>query len=430
MPGASSAWVPGQLRPSLAVALSGGRDSVALTLLLRDWIADRRGRLLALTVDHGLRAASATEAAWAAALCREHGIEHRTLVWQHDTPRRPGAPVQEAARAARYGLLQAACREAGIAVLATAHQRDDQRETFLLRLAAGSGPLGLAGMTARRPMTEVVLLRPLLGLPRERLAATLRRRRQSWLDDPSNEDSRHRRVALRQAMPRLEAVELGGERLDAAAGLFGRLRACQERAAARLLAQAVAWHPAGFVRLDASFAAAPAPVGRLALGEIVRALGGGPAPGEASLARAFDRLGAPGSRGFTLGGVRFLSRREGWLALPEARTLGEAPLSPGARLRWGGFQVAVAPDAGAGLRLRPLAQALWPALAATLGRAPLPGPVLWVQPAVHDAQGLLALPTLGWSREKGAKALQLRFIPEAPLGGFGFTVACGERHII
>jgi tRNA(Ile)-lysidine synthase len=276
-----------------------------------------------------------------------------------------------------------------------------------------------------------VLLRPLLGLPRERLAATLRSRRQRWLDDPSNEDPRHRRVALRQAMPRLQAVGLGGERLDAAASLFGRLRACQERAAARLLAQGVAWHPAGFVRLDSSFLAAPAPVGRLALGEIARALGGSAAaPGEASLARAFDRLGAARARGFTLGGVRFLSRRDGWLALPEARTLAEVPLAPGGQLRWGGFQVAVEPGAGEGLRLRPLAQALWPALAAMLGRAPLPGPVLWVQPAVHDAHGLLALPTLGWSREKGPKPLQLRFIPEAPLGGFGFTVACGERHII
>jgi len=433
---------PWPARPALAVALSGGRDSLALALLLRDWVAARQGRLLALTVDHRLRPASAEEAAWVAEVCRNRGIPHRILAWDRAAPPVPGRPVQEAARRARYALLQAACREAGIAFLCTAHQAGDQRETLLLRLRSGSGPLGLAAMSRRRALQDVVLLRPLLGVPRERLAATLESLGQGWRDDPSNDDTRHRRVALRGANRALDDAGLTAARLDEAASLFGRLRTCLERAAARLLAQASAWHPAGYARLDAALlAAAPAPVARLALGEIVRALGGGEGwrPGEAALDRALAKLApdpapdpAPDRppRGFTLAGLRFLRRAGTWLALPEARRLPSAPLVPGARLRWGAFVAEVAAGAPPGLRLEPLGQAAWPALAAELGRAPLPGPVLWVQPAVRDARGLLALPTLGWRREAGANPLLLRFNPEAPAGAFGFTVAWRERHII
>jgi len=420
---------PWPAAPAVAVALSGGRDSLALAVLLQEWLAPRRGRLLALTVDHRLRPGSAAEAAAVATACARLGIEHRTLAWEHE-PLPPGAPVQSAARLARYRLLQQACRSEGLAVLLTAHQADDQRETLLLRLAAGSGLAGLAGMTARRPLDAAVLLRPLLPVARARLAATLGRRGLAWLDDPSNEDPRHRRVAVRQAAPRLAEAGLTQARLSQAVALFGRLRACQERAAALVLAQSLAWHPAAFARLAPSLYGAPVPLARLALGELVRSLGGGAeGPGEAALDRALLRLAGTG-RGFTLGGLRFLRRAEGWLALPEARRLPVLELPPGQRLRWGPFQVEIDPAAPKGLRLQPLGQAGWAALAAELGPAPLPGPVLWVQPAVHDGAGLAALPTLGWHRLQGANPLRLRFIPEAPSGAFGFTVACSERHII
>ena len=412
-------------RPGLAVALSGGRDSTALTLLLHAWLEERRGRLLALTVDHGLRPGSAEEAAWAAAFCASRGIAHRTLRWRPDSPLPAGAPVQAAARAARYRLLQEACRQEGLVALCTAHQADDQQETLLLRLVAGSGLLGLAAMSTRRRLDDVVLLRPLLGIPRARLEATLRGLGQPWLDDPSNEEPRHRRVALRQAAPRLAAAGLTAGRLALAAELFGRLRLAVERAAADVLAEAVAWHPAGFARLAGpSLLAAPRPVARLALAEILRAIGSRtPGPGEQALDRALDRLGGAPSRGFTLAGARLWPRRGEWLALPEPRGLPGLVLEPGGRCRWGCFAVAVAPAAPAGLRLERLGQRVWSRLAAELGPAPLPGPVLWAQPTLWDSEGLLALPTLGWGRAVEPAPARVRFIPEAPAGGFGFTVA-------
>jgi tRNA(Ile)-lysidine synthase len=425
---------PWPARPALAVALSGGRDSVALTLLLQDWLGALGGRLLALTVDHGLRAGSAEEAAWAAAFCAKRGIPHRTLVWPAAERPPAGVPVQSAAREARYRLLEEACRRAGVFALCTAHQADDQRETLLLRLAAGSGPLGLAAMSARRPLDRAVLLRPLLGLARSRLEATLKARDQTWLDDPSNEEPRHRRVALRQAAPALAAAGLGPERLAEAAELFGRLRSCLERAAAALLAEAVAWHPAGFASLSVPpLLTAPQPVARLALSEVLRAFSpGAPPPGERALGRALARLTGQPARGFTLAGVRLWPRRDTWLALPEARRLLPLPLEPGQVFRWGAFAGTVSASAPSGLRLQCLDQRLWPGISGMLVPNALPGPVLWVQPVLHDAVGLLALPTLGWQRGGSGpgEPAQLRFIPEAPAGAFGFTVAYGQRHII
>ena len=103
---------PWPARPSLAVAVSGGRDSLALALLLAGWTRARAGRLLALTVDHGLRPGSAGEAAAVGRRLAPHGVTHRVLRWEASADLTPGSPIQAAAREARYALLAAACREA------------------------------------------------------------------------------------------------------------------------------------------------------------------------------------------------------------------------------------------------------------------------------------------------------------------------------
>ncbi|WP_081991868.1 tRNA lysidine(34) synthetase TilS, partial [Inquilinus limosus] len=128
----------------LAVAVSGGPDSMALSLLAARWVRQRGGQILALTVDHRLRPDSTAEAAATGASLTRHDIPHRILTWS-DAPARAS---QDQARRARYGLLGQACREVGIRDLAVAHHREDQAETVLLRLARGSGVDGLAGMAA------------------------------------------------------------------------------------------------------------------------------------------------------------------------------------------------------------------------------------------------------------------------------------------
>jgi tRNA(Ile)-lysidine synthase len=204
--------------PRLAVAVSGGADSLALILLAADWVKENGGTaggaVCGLTVDHRLRPESTAEAdqvkAWLAAL----GIPHHTLTWQRDdatqhlhahapTPRPQqdlGGNLQAVARQARYQLLEGWCQANGWPVLLTAHQRDDVAEHLLLRLKRGSGLYGLAAPAAviARPWGHIV--RPLLTTRHQDCIAYLQARGQAWIEDPSNQDGRFDRVRIRQLL--------------------------------------------------------------------------------------------------------------------------------------------------------------------------------------------------------------------------------------
>ncbi|KPF68875.1 hypothetical protein IP88_11640 [alpha proteobacterium AAP81b] len=179
----------------LGIAVSGGPDSMALLWLAH---AELPGRILALTVDHRLRTESAAEAALVAGHCAALGIDHRTLVWEGD---RPATGVAAAARAARYGLLAAACRDAGAGLLLTGHHADDQAETLLMRLARGAGVTGLGGMRAARRLADgVILVRPLLGVRRAELAAIVAAAGWPQVADPSNDDEGQLRIRARRLL--------------------------------------------------------------------------------------------------------------------------------------------------------------------------------------------------------------------------------------
>jgi len=203
--------------PVLALAVSGGPDSTALMWLaarLRDSLGGRP-KLIAVTIDHGLRKDSAREALAVKRLARTLNVEHRTLRW---TGRKPKTGIQEAARNARYRLLAEAAREAGARHLLTAHTLDDQAETVLFRMIRGSGISGLAGMSwfDRVPVPEgggVSLVRPLLQVPKARLIATLKAAKVPYVIDPSNSDPRFARPRLRKLMRMLAREGLTAERL-------------------------------------------------------------------------------------------------------------------------------------------------------------------------------------------------------------------------
>src|SRR5215469_13187116 len=131
--------------PALILAVSGGPDSTALLVLAARWAKrlKRAPKLLAVTIDHGLRPEAAREAAAVKRLARRFGVAHRTLRWRG---RKPKTGLQQAARVARYRLLAEVAAGAGYAHILTAHTLDDQAETVLFRLARGSGLMGLAGM--------------------------------------------------------------------------------------------------------------------------------------------------------------------------------------------------------------------------------------------------------------------------------------------
>ncbi len=181
-------------------------NSTALLWLAARWRKRlRRGpKLVAVTVDHGLRPEARREAAAVKRLARRLGVVHRVLRW---IGRKPTSGLQHKAREARYRLIAAAASRAGATCVLTAHTIDDQAETILFRLARGSGLSGLAGMARVRPLvmptTGVFLVRPLLDVAKSRLVATLRAVRIAAADDPSNRDPRFARTRLRGLMPAL-----------------------------------------------------------------------------------------------------------------------------------------------------------------------------------------------------------------------------------
>lgn len=180
----------------LAIAVSGGPDSMALlALAARAW----PGAVVAATVDHRLRAAAADEAAMVASVCAELGVPHTILIADAAPT---GASLQAQARALRYRLLIDWAVGAGASALATAHQADDQAETFLMRAARGAGLSGLAGVRLSRAIedTELMLIRPLLEWRRAELRAIVRRAGLPFVDDPANDDPRHDRTRFRRLL--------------------------------------------------------------------------------------------------------------------------------------------------------------------------------------------------------------------------------------
>lgn len=194
----------------IALAVSGGPDSLALLLLAR---REPHGRIHVLTVDHRLRLESAAEARHVAAVCAQLGVPHATLGWDGA---KPSANLQAAAREARYALMRDWCADHGIRWLATAHHADDQAETLLLRLARGAGAGGLGGIRAQRDLGRgVTLLRPLLDRRRADLAALVADAGLTAIDDSTNRDPRYDRTAARALLH--DTLWLDPDRLAASA---------------------------------------------------------------------------------------------------------------------------------------------------------------------------------------------------------------------
>lgn len=197
-------------RDHVLVGVSGGPDSVALLLLAHALLGER---CVAATVDHGLRAEAADEAAWVADLCAARGIDHAIL--RRTLPERAGntANLSARARALRYDLLKAHADAVGAAHIATAHHADDQVETLIMRLNRGSGVSGLAGVRAKSGR----VIRPLLGWRRAELAAIVAAAGIDPISDPSNVDDRYDRARVRKALAGVDWLDPLGVAASAAA---------------------------------------------------------------------------------------------------------------------------------------------------------------------------------------------------------------------
>ena len=268
----------------LILAVSGGPDSTALLVMAADWSRrlerrlNRSPKLVAVTVDHGLRPESRREAAAVKTLARRLGLAHRTVRWRGEKPK---SGLQAAARAARYRLLAEEATRAGFAHVVTAHSLDDQAETLLFRLARGSGLSGLAGMAPVSSLPasgkrELFLLRPLLSVPKSRLVATLKKAGIDYNDDPSNRDPRFARTRLRALLPQLAAEGLDAKALARLGLRMRRAEAAIEFAvsAARTASAPKPWRARGPIVFPAGFfGELPAEVGLRLLGRAIGHVG-------------------------------------------------------------------------------------------------------------------------------------------------------------
>ena len=196
------------------------------------WLAARWRRALAqgprlftVTIDHGLRAESAAEARDVKCLARSLELPHRTMRWTGPKPK-TGLPA--AARAARYRLLAQAARAHGATHIFTAHTRDDQAETLLMRMMRGSGIAGLAAMARQSERDSVLLARPLLHVAKSQLVATLRKAKVGFADDPTNRDVNFTRPRIRAVMPVLAAEGGDARNLARLASRLARANAALE----------------------------------------------------------------------------------------------------------------------------------------------------------------------------------------------------------
>jgi tRNA(Ile)-lysidine synthase len=375
----------------VAVAVSGGADSMALALLAAEW-----GRAEAFVVDHGLRPEAGAEAALTVRRLEGLGVPAWVLAV---AGLRRGPALHARARAARYEALLRGCAEAGLADLLLGHHLADQAETVAMRADVGSGPAGLAGMAAVTVLATARLLRPLLRIPPARLRATLASRGVGWIEDPSNRDPATRRARLRAGPP-----------LDAAAAWeHGRTRAAAEAALAETLGRHAALHPEGYATV------ADGALSTAVLSALAWTLSGQDYPPSPAMVERAVAAGRPVS----LHGVLLRRWRGGWLVAREPAAAADA--------------VAAVPGAAWDERFRLLANATPPpgarlgalgdAAARLRDRSPLPAVVLRGLPAIRHDDALFAVPHLMYPSWERCERVPVAFCPGRPAAGEPFVAA-------
>ena len=395
---------------NIVVAVSGGPDSLALLTLLAEWRARLGSGAPAIsvaTVDHGLRAASTSEAEYVARYAASLGLAHRTLVWRGD---KPATGIPQAARTARYGLLEAyaaTLSKPGFTAIATAHTRDDQAETFVMRLARGAGVDGLAAMQAERPVNDgslITLVRPLLAISKSRLTAALQERGVAFLDDPTNSDRAFERVRVRELLQALDASGVSARALATSARRMGEARAALDYASQQFeTTLALSLNDDIFCQFDrAAFEQGPVVLRQRVLKRLLDRFGGASKPAQLSeiedmanrLARA-PRMRAALGGAVVSAGTRFVRiwREHGRIGAPNLT------LAAGSGALWDQrFWVTVSANAPGAVDVRPLGVA--GALSIKGEKRVLNSPTQAIEalPAFWTADTLLAVPSLNGLR--------------------------------
>ncbi len=431
---------PFEAEPEIAIAVSGGGDSLALILLADDWAKSTGGKVWALTVDHGLREGARGEAEQVGRWLKAKGIAHSILSWEGEKPK---TGIQEAARDARYRLMEGWCERKGILHLLLAHQREDQAETLLMRLQKGSGVTGLAGMSAVLEKPFCRLLRPLLAVPGDRLRATLNDRGQPWIEDPSNTNPRFARVRLRNAQSSLTKAGFTPQNLAEAATDMAKVRVAVEDSVALLLARSCLIHPAGFAELDSKFLlVAPEELRSRALRRVLRTIGGGKyEPHREKVSAILSEIVDTEIcfKGRSLAGCRLSWAGGKLLICHEARGDGDVQmLENNEEIIWDRrFHISLSGDFTSPIRVQNLGKKALQMVISNCDQgqgAMIPKEALASLPAFSDEEGVFAVPHLNYnSRIRSVSEFtvrSLRFLPPNAVSDAGFSLAPGSSGTI
>ncbi|MSO98839.1 MAG: tRNA lysidine(34) synthetase TilS [Rhodospirillaceae bacterium] len=405
----------------IAVAVSGGADSMALVLLADQWARARSCQLTALTVDHHLRPESASEAKSVAQWLSARGIAHEILIWDEgEKLRHLTRSAQDAARVARLDLLTAWCRTNGYEHILLAHHADDQVETFFMRLARGSGLQGLGGMDAITRYRGVTLLRPLLSFAKSDLIATCQAFGQSWIDDPSNQNSKYTRTRFRKSRALLESEGLTRERILSTMAHLQRARVALNSHVRALHNDACVWSDFGAATLSARrFLAAPEDVSLRLLSDVLRSAGGQTyGPRFDSLQRLHAKLRNGQVNTVTLHGCCIARSGDAVTVCREPSAIGEAvTLKAGLSVLWDGrFEITYSGAQLTSLRVRPYRpedKRAWLAAGEAVALSEIPSRIRRSLPVIEDDDGLVAMPHADlWRSDSGqlAVALTIRFV--------------------
>lgn len=309
-------FLPFEEAPVVAVGVSGGSDSLALTLLLQRWLERYQGRLCGLIVDHGLRPESSAEAEAVKSWLNDHHIEAHILPWRGP---KPTAHIQMSARVARVNLMQDWCVQNQVLHLFLAHHCEDQFETFLLRQEKASDLDGLAGMSSIVIKRDLRVLRPLLALSKEELRVYLRERAQTWIEDPSNINPKFARSQLRQGIDFSKKAHSCVELLEK----LGQLRNLWQRLAACFYASYGVLYPEGYGQLSFEpWAKLPKAFAQDILKNLIKTIGTEDyAPKRKALDRLFIQIHALGFKSATLGGCLIVLKKSKLFVMRETAAI-------------------------------------------------------------------------------------------------------------
>jgi tRNA(Ile)-lysidine synthase len=405
----------------IALAVSGGPDSMALAFCLKRWCDQKNAdiTIAAFIVDHNLRAASAAEAVQTQKTLAHIGIEAEILRWRHSPH---VTRLHETARKARFGLLVETCRRHGMAVLLFAHHRDDQAETILMRFAKGSGIDGLCGMRAQTVRDGIRILRPFLSIPKERLIATCRAANLAFAHDPSNASQKFARGRLRHIMPLLEAEGFSIDRLLDLAKRAQDAKTALGHATSMLVRVATKIDDTGIISIDLEhLRSSPRAIAERALGICLQSIHPEDyASSHAALTTLTDALLADADMATrTLHGCLIGKNGKRAFIMRECAAIEDAPaINPGETLVWDKrWHIALSTEAQDRFTIRPLGNPpheildrLAPGLRKQIpqGRGRTTLPSLWL----NDALALIpALPCCAYSSP--AKASLALFWPPA-----------------